>query len=247
MATKEKYWARKTEQQAKYKNKILERLFGWWRNPPDRFVALVALFTALLFFATIALWLSTKDLVLDAQHNTEASNRAWLTTLGVPQLVRPVEEGQSIRFVILFANPGHEPATDINIRILNSTVPAFDTEAIGNDKYEVPEEKVCEGVDPAIGRNMLSPTGASKAAWNFDSKIGHPPFVADDSLVKKTRFYVVNGCAAYHTFEKPRWSWFCYILEPQHQNQITPAAPSTFNVPFGGFQFGTCGRGLGAN
>lgn len=63
MSLKEEYSARKAAREVKYKPAILERLFGWWRNPSDRFAGLIALFTALLFLATVRLWLATDDLV----------------------------------------------------------------------------------------------------------------------------------------------------------------------------------------
>jgi len=57
------YRRRWGESEAKSKR---ERWFGWWRNPPDRFAALVAIFTALPFAATLALYFATRDLVIDA-------------------------------------------------------------------------------------------------------------------------------------------------------------------------------------
>src|SRR5689334_19090871 len=101
----QEYRRRKAEQEAKYKNKRVERWFSWWRNPSDRFAALVAMFTALLFAATVGLYLATKDLVLDAR----MSGRAWLGPVNA-SIESPMLASQNLRMIVSFGNTGKEPA-----------------------------------------------------------------------------------------------------------------------------------------
>jgi hypothetical protein len=56
MTTKEQSSSKKScSGRARFKNRVIERLFGWWRTPSDRFAGLIAVFTFLLFLATCAL------------------------------------------------------------------------------------------------------------------------------------------------------------------------------------------------
>jgi hypothetical protein len=101
----QEYRRRQAEKDAKYRGKFLERWFAWWRNPPDRFAALIAIFTAGLFAATYGLWDATKDLVRDAQ----MSGRAWLGPNDAT-IQSPMTLSQPIRAIIGFVNTGKEPA-----------------------------------------------------------------------------------------------------------------------------------------
>jgi len=109
MTTKEEYRARKSAEEAKYKNKFLERNLGWWRNPPDRFAALVAIFTAGLFFVTLRLWLATTDLVNGADINAKQQLRAYVFFDATRVEISDTE------LTMYVDNFGQTPATDVAI------------------------------------------------------------------------------------------------------------------------------------
>jgi hypothetical protein len=92
----------------KHKPKFFERWFGWWRNPSDRFAALIALFTAGLFAATLGLWLATNDLVLDAKEASERQLRAYV---GI-SAATPIHV-EATRISITMDNFGQTPANSV--------------------------------------------------------------------------------------------------------------------------------------
>jgi hypothetical protein len=118
----ERYGSRGAEEEAKYGNKFLEGWFGWWRNPPDRFAALIAIFTAGLFGATYGLWDATKELVKDARETSERQLRAYVGLQSMEATVYPFEKGG---FVVLAhaeaRNFGQTPAYRMTVQA-NATV-----------------------------------------------------------------------------------------------------------------------------
>jgi hypothetical protein len=64
-------------------DRILERGSGfwrWWNEVFDKPDAYVALFTALLFFSTVALWLATRGLLRATRDTTELAREEFIAT-----------------------------------------------------------------------------------------------------------------------------------------------------------------------
>jgi hypothetical protein len=93
----------------RYRHKFTERWFGWWRNPQDRFAFFIAFFTALLFLATVGLWIATRDLVSSSEETAERQLRAYL---GVSGNVLGINQ-DSTRLIL--DNFGLTPATNVKV------------------------------------------------------------------------------------------------------------------------------------
>jgi hypothetical protein len=89
----------------------------------------VATFTALLFFATLALWWATKNLVTGAGDTAKRQLRAYLTvpdSVGLELPIRPLGIGMAERGVswaVLIENTGQTPAYDSSVDIATRVLP----------------------------------------------------------------------------------------------------------------------------
>jgi hypothetical protein len=213
----EEYRRRKAEQEAKYKHKFLERWFGWWRNPPDRFAAMIAIFTAGLFVATYGLWDATKDLVEDARD----SGRAWLSPKnGI--LTDQFAEGHPIKLRIDYVNTGRSPALDVRTVY---RIGAIETSHFTDDSIRtiVENDNICRDVGIAEGAETIFPDSAGNSM--------HFELPADwggtKTIAAKTHTLVVEVCFAYKTVERVRRTAFCYFWRPDsgqpQQLNVCPA------------------------
>jgi hypothetical protein len=222
MTLKEEYDARKAANEAKYKNKFLERWFSWWRNPPDRFAGLVAFFTALLFAATVLLYLATRDLVLDAQ----SSGRAWVGPIDAN--ITPLSLNKPLRAAVIYGNTGRQPA------ITNSGlgVKIYSSEEWTNGKAVEDIMKFkdsCMSVKAvARGGHMVYPTtGFTSFTIGYDANLNDikegEKIVATDKLISGDDIVAFRGCFAYLSIEIVRHTAFCFYFrgnftDPSHLN-----------------------------
>lgn len=228
MSIKEEYRARKAAQETKYKHPILERFFWWWRNPPDRFAFLVALFTAGLFFATLKLWQATISLVEDAERASEANTRAYVVITGI-KWDGPPEIAKNQRIKILFRNVGKEAASDFNLSVLVS--PPFFFEPDGKGMPYIPPDKVqwpyieCHGDLPGqrvIGHRPVYPDVPNEAIWYAFNPGGNTlgdVYVPQELLDGKATIWVA-GCAVYRSLNKTRHSPFCFYYQPARGQDV---------------------------
>lgn len=170
--------------------------------------------------ATIALVIATAGVVgvgiwgvIVTKNALELSERAWIAAINaVPSA--SLEKDKGIHFAIWAINTGREPATDVNYKILNSTIDSYNPEFTEMNTVEVPKNIACVGLNPQKGRAVLPPTQVGNPLQlNLDSSTGDPPFRVDDRVTNGVKFYVVRGCVAYNTFEKVRRTAFCYVME----------------------------------
>lgn len=90
--------------------RTVKYLFGWWKNPTDRFSFLLVLVTFLLFIATVGLYCATRDLVHDAKETSERQLRAYVGIITDTGLrVNPDNTA------FFLDNYGLTPATDVKI------------------------------------------------------------------------------------------------------------------------------------
>jgi hypothetical protein len=97
------------------------------------------------------------------QRALELSERAWLSPVGAaikPVEIKPadspkganilvyVEKDRPIYFILFLNNTGKEPALNLHVRILNSTVDGYDSAKTTMESIEVPENTSCENLKP---------------------------------------------------------------------------------------------------
>jgi hypothetical protein len=180
---------------------------------------------ATLFLVGVGIWG-----VLETRRTLELSERAWLATIG-GQVTAPLEKTRAIHYAINFSNSGREPAADLNIRTEISMIDAYDPEYTDMTNIKVAENNVCLNLEPIRKRAVIAPN--LTFAFTNDTLRGTPSIVADDAIIKGSKFLVINGCVAYKSLERTHHTSFCYIIEsrdikPQNQNVtvvLTPGQP----------------------
>lgn len=206
----EQYRRRKAEQEAKYKSKFLERWFGWWRNPPDRFAFLIAIFTAGLFAATAGLWIATTDLVDDAQ----SSGRAWM----VPHLIHleaPLKVGEAANLLLYYGNSGKEPAIRVGQHNESASLPI---------DFIVGEKATVTNRFRGAIENMNMPDSCEIASRDRFAGVVYPGSIDGNSnaltvdpkwitegIVAGQGFIVVKGCIIYETIKATHKSKYCFF------------------------------------
>jgi hypothetical protein len=166
------YRRRKAELDTRYKSPFAERWFGWWRNGPDRFAFLIALFTFALFAATAGLWLATNSLVEDARD----SGRAWIGPADA-RLAEGIQKDKAVKIAIQYTNTGRQPAP--YVLLINGKV-------FGEKEWEdgtavqniIASQKNCMGIDALnnpIARVAYPTSGFSSFQMTFDSEYRYLP------------------------------------------------------------------------
>jgi hypothetical protein len=165
----------------------------------------------------------------------ELTQRAWISPVAAT-LLRKLEKDRGILFGIDVINSGREPAVGVKMYIHNDTIESFDPQFADVTEITVPENTSCDLGIPERGASIVAPT--APGMFNLlakDTNYGIPQFHVDDRILNGTRFYVVNGCVVYLTYNKPHHSKFCYIL----QSEVVDNVPK--------FKFATCGRNWDAD
>jgi hypothetical protein len=196
----------------------------------------------------------------------ELNERAWVIPVGA-QLTAPPELGKPLHFVVKFLNTGRQTAKDINVEIDNSVIDAYNPSETDMNTIAVPANTSCQNIKTVPDRPVFPPTSSGAVITQaLDTIHGTPPYNAEPKMFSGDKFYVVRGCVAYMTYEKPHTSGFCYILEstsismtvqPGQPPTITPGggpagnptAPPNPTVTFNGrnFTFATCRSGFSAD
>jgi hypothetical protein len=223
----EQYWRRKAEQEAKYKSKFLENWFGWWRNPPDRFAFLIALFTAGLFAATAGLWVATRDLVDDAR----ASGRAWIVP-HILHLEAPLKAGETAKLLLYFGNSGREPAINVGQHHESASLPVEviigpDEDGSGRlrdaiQKMDLPDSCELASKNRLLGVVYPGAIDGNTNSINIDRKW------ITDKVATGFGFVVIKGCIIYETIRETHKSRYCFfyagqiaaLRPPEHQSWL---------------------------
>jgi hypothetical protein len=197
-----------------------------------KFVEPLPIVTFLLFAATGALYLATRDLVHDAERTAEKQLRAWVVPTGA-KIDGAIELGVPLRFKVTFENAGKEVALD--------TVHSWGV----SETFDVPGD--------AAGIPYIDP---SKVNWPRIAGCDNPMFSSADAgrsiypgakyediryvfssgptkefINKKASFFVV-GWFTYRTADKIHCSPYCLYWQP-HRDR--PIEQSTFEFcPKGG-------------
>jgi hypothetical protein len=214
--------------------------------------------------ATIALVIVGALGIVEGKKALELTQRAWVNPIG-GKLTTRVRANEAIHFQIILTNSGREPAIDVAFKFLNHTIEGYDPKVIDMAYISVPENTACVGFDPKSNRTVIAPTNAGAVGWNFDSQHGEPSLLADEKIANGTKFYVVEGCAAYKTYSAKHITSFCYVMEfVEARLGIGPselAIPDSFVLPDGvnipgnlpkpieahAFNFAPCSTGFEAN
>jgi hypothetical protein len=208
----------------------------------------VAIATALL--VAVGIWG-----VLETKSALKATQRAWVSPIGA-QLTAALEKNKPIHFAVFLINTGREPAVDVNFQIENSTIDKYDPQYTDMINIKVPENNACNNLSTKTSQRVLAPSNQNIfIANNFDSLHGNPTLVASDDIISGNKFYAINGCIIYNTYEEPHTSRFCYILE---KTDVPSGETNPLNIPTISLpnykplmttksNFATCATGFSAN
>jgi hypothetical protein len=177
---------------------------------------------ATFFLVGVGVWgvIATKSAL-------EATQRAWVSPLGAQVSVRP-EVNRGIHFAINLTNTGREPAVDLNYKVQNHIIDAYDSRFADMTNIVVPQNTACDNLHPVKGRSIVAPAVQNfpGIAWTFDSQQGDPSLLADDKIVNGIKFYVAEGCFVYDTYQAPHKTSYCYILEYDEMKISVGSSPA---------------------
>jgi hypothetical protein len=163
--------------------------------------------------ATIFLVLVGAWGIYEGKNALELAQRAWIVPIGA-QLLLKVEPNRGIRLGVNIINPGREPAIDVNVRIQNHVIDKYAARVTDMTNVTVPANTACDNLEPIVGRSIIGPSQPGGAfQWNVDSQHGEPSLLGDENIATGNKFYVVEGCFAYMTYQKRHTSSFCYVME----------------------------------
>jgi hypothetical protein len=137
--------------------------------------------------------------VVETKAALKATQRAWISPVA-GALAVSLEKNKAIHFAIAFTNSGTEPALDVNTNIQSSTVDSYDPSFTDIHNVKVEPNTSCGGLSTQPGRITIPPLNNGMFGINFDRLHGKPEFLATDSIVNHSKFYVVNGCLVYNTY-----------------------------------------------
>jgi hypothetical protein len=155
--------------------------------------------------------------VIEINHSLTLSQRAWVVPTGAvfraetPSPGPNLQNNRPIHFIVAFLNSGKEAGVDVNYAIRNYIIDSYDPSRTSVETLVIPDNHTCRGLVAQKGRPAFAPNAV--VGVTLDSVHGEPPLVADDRIIKGTKFYVVQGCISYVTFAEIHRSGFCYILE----------------------------------
>lgn len=205
----QEYRRRKAEKEAQYKGKFRERWFGWWRNPPDRFAFMIAIFTAGLFAATGGLWLATYELVED----TKSSGRAWIADrhISIPE---DAKDGELIKIRVLYENSGKTPAQDVEFYGVGKTIAAPNGQFVPFESYRAPKfgkNTACEDGNVTFAGTVFPVSNVAGTTVDFTT--------GDSSITSRVRtgniVFALQGCFRYKTVNGWHKTLFCSVLHPE--------------------------------
>jgi hypothetical protein len=177
----------------------------------------LALFTAILALATIALFVSGERNVDVARKAADtasdaltANTRAWVAP-SFMVLNTPVENGPPISFQIHLVNHGKEPALNVTWSHKYYLIPYIANGS--NYKEELDPNSACDSLDIIEGSGaVIYPTGPT----NFWLPLEIPDTPDNrkivTAVVARQNSLVIDGCIAYRTAGKSHKSWFRFFL-----------------------------------
>jgi hypothetical protein len=156
---------------------------------------LVAAFTALLFFATVALWVSTRNLVRGAEKTAERQLRAYV--FATAARVRHFAINEPVEIEVLIRNTGQTPAYGVYHCM---------SIAMSNPPLRLDELDFSDAPKGAMGPAEVS---SSFAHFGPDYKLPEGSFRAVRS--EKAALWVYGEIRYEDAFGKPRWTKFRFI------------------------------------
>lgn len=181
---------------------------------------LIALFTALLFFATIALWLSTRGLVRGADDTSKKQLRAYI---GVQDIVLKCAGFSDQNYRPIDRSIGHIHKDFILLTIKNfGLTPAYDTRIWVNwqstaypqrlsDRFSYPDQGIVDENEPqvTVSQHVLH---RDQSYTGIIAIYDLSPFILTKQ--QKTMLYIY-GHIDYRDIYHRRWSaTFCQSWEP---------------------------------
>jgi hypothetical protein len=206
MISKEEYRRRKTAQEARYRNKYVERWLAWWRNSPDRFAFLLVSVTAGVFAATVALWWATRHLVYDAEITAKRQLRAYVAAKPSVKGVTNFGSVLTAELEVGIQNSGQTPAIDLtNLSVLFPR------------PYPLPEDMDLTIADPKTSGSKLT---LHPRDIEFGSKLTRTIEPLQYTAIKSgiARLYAFGTINYKDIFGIPHWTHFCYSFDGEGQN-----------------------------
>jgi hypothetical protein len=173
----------------------------------------IAAFTFVLAITGILQWCEIHSGSVDTRklaQATVASSRAWVA----PQqliLTSSVEAGLPMKFQVRLFNPGKEPALGI-IWALKPYGVTYIADGNG-EKAEAGENEMCSGLEPTPDREtVLYPNGPMNFWLPLDIPDTGDNRALLESVQKKQKSLVIDGCFAYITATQKHLSAFRFFL-----------------------------------
>jgi hypothetical protein len=146
-----------------------------------------------------------------------AANRAWIAPR-VIQITGKVEVGKWLETRVVFDNIGKEPALSLLSSAPNSGYfPVAPNKQIERewDIKNIPPNKTCETINTeASGGLTIYPVGIIQTVQEMSIiSFGDSTGLTNEVFAGKNVFWT-QGCFAYRTFNKIRYSAFCFIWQP---------------------------------
>jgi hypothetical protein len=181
---------------------------------------LVAAFTALLFFATVALWLATRNLVKGAESTARKQLRAYvwvkIVKFDFPQAA--VQGTIPNSLIIQMENNGASPAYDVGIWISWESVP-FKTSLPKDFAYPQKTYEPPPHVARTDSRLPLAPQRFASNQHTFNSE--EISLIAD-STNRRISLYLYGEIAYRDTFGERHRTPFCLRHDPDAAAGISP-------------------------
>ncbi len=154
------------------------------------------------------------------------AQRAWIAPVSV-KLESPIDSTtQVVAIFVTVLNVGHQPAMDIAASAVVDAVPS---------EPGPPDKHACLGVVPDTGNSIIYPSDQIGATLRYAADFSKSPTEMDDIRAGRYLLYI-EGCVAYQTLGKPRYSQYCFYLYPEFGPQTGYSTPR----PLAEWQFKSC-------
>jgi hypothetical protein len=187
---------------------------------------IVALFTALLFFATVmnAYFLYTTEI---------ATSRAWLAPVQA-EIDRRLSPNGQLNFSIQYGNTGKEPALGFvaqeDIGFIAAPNPTQNLYAVFP---QTTLKNVCARTHAVDGAGTIYPSGLHDYTY-FVYAAATPAELPDISkIVKGAKAIFIHGCFAYKTFGIERKSEYCFLRLPKIDPETKEMTFKFVRCPYG--------------
>jgi hypothetical protein len=120
------------------------------------------------------------------------------------------EVGLPFQYIVKYRNVGKEPAIDVAMSEGNgpTLIEPPGPEKNWSDAFANVRNETCDGKIPGKGALVIYPYPEERSYW-----VG-TGFVIPKEVADRSKILVVQGCMAYTSFNRVRYSGYCFFLNP---------------------------------